>query len=211
MSQDEGTIFKYSTHENTILNVIRDQLKASNYPNKESLVSFIESISHPKNNHTDPWPIPKRDMVDLCDIVKKYYYNPHTFGSNSIKAVLPAILKSSKMVQEKYGQAIGEIVVSSQNFDSNHIWLKQEGSNIISPYKMLPNVFENFSYDEIESKVSDIKNIDNGGAALTAYGKIQYSDMPADERKEIAEALKRYCELDTLAMVMIYEHLNSII
>ena len=211
LSQDEGTIFKYSTHENTILNVIRDQLKASNYPNKESLVSFIESISHPKNNHTDPWPIPKRDMVDLCDIVKKYYYNPHTFGSNSIKAVLPAILKSSKMVQEKYGQAIGEIVVSSQNFDSNHIWLKQEGSNIISPYKMLPNVFENFSYDEIESKVSDIKNIDNGGAALTAYGKIQYSDMPADERKEIAEALKRYCELDTLAMVMIYEHLNSII
>jgi hypothetical protein len=150
-------------------------------------------------------------MVDLCDIVKKYYYNPHTFGSNSIKAVLPALLKSSKMVQEKYGQAISEIAVSSQNFDSNHIWLKQEGSNIISPYKMLPNVFENFSYDEIEAKVSDIENIDNGGAALTAYGKIQYSDMPADERKEIAEALKRYCELDTLAMVMIYEHLNSII
>ena len=88
-------------------------------------------------------------MVDLCDIVKKYYYNPHTFGSNSIKAVLPAILKSSKMVQEKYGQAISEIAVSSQNFDSNHIWLKQEGSNIISPYKMLPNVFENFSYEEI--------------------------------------------------------------
>jgi hypothetical protein len=115
------------------------------------------------------------------------------------------------MVQEKYGQAISEIAVSSQNFDSNHIWLKQEGSNIISPYKMLPNVFENFSYDEIEAKVSDIENIDNGGAALTAYGKIQYSDMPADERKEIAEALKRYCELDTLAMVMIYEHLNSII
>jgi enhancing lycopene biosynthesis protein 2 len=29
--------------------------------------------------------------------------------------------------------------------------------------------------------------------------------------QEIAEALKRYCELDTLAMVMIYEHLKSIV
>ncbi|MFT4851278.1 MAG: hypothetical protein ACI83B_003844 [Sediminicola sp.] len=211
LSQDEGTIFKYATHENTILNAIRDQLKSSKDLNKEALVSFIESISHPKNKHTDPWPTPKRDMVDLCDMVKKYYYNPHTFGSSSIKAVLPAILKSSNVVQEKYGQPISEIAVSSQNFESNHIWLKQEGSEIISPYKMLPHVFENISYDEIEAKVSDIENIDNGGAALTAYGKIQYTDMSDKERDEIADALKRYCELDTLAMVMIYEHLKSII
>ena len=96
--------------------------KSSNEPNKKSLVSFIVSISHPKNKHTDPWPTPKRDMVDLCDMVKKYYYNPHTFGSNSIKAVLPAILKSSKVVQEKYSQAISEIAVSSQNFDSNQAY-----------------------------------------------------------------------------------------
>lgn len=211
LSNDDGTIFKYATHENTILNAIREQLKASNYSNKEALISFIESISHPKRKHIDPWPIPKRDMVDLCDIIKKYYYNPHTFGSNSIKKVLPAVLKSSRFVQEKYKQSIGKIAISSQNFDANHIWLKKEGSEIISPYKMLPEVFENISNDEIEANVSDIDNIDNGGAALTAYGKIQYTDMSDNERQEIAEALKRYCELDTLAMVMIYEHLKSII
>jgi hypothetical protein len=211
LSKDEGTIFKYSTHENTILNAIRDQLKSSSETNKEPLISFIESISHPRNKHTDPWPTSKRDMVDLCDMVKKYYYNPHTFGSNSIKALLPAILKSSKLVKEKYGHPISEIAVSSQNFDSNHIWLKQVGNEIISPYKMLPHVFENISYDEIEAKFSDIENIDNGGAALTAYGKIQYTDMSDKEREEIADALKRYCELDTLAMVMIYEHLKSIV
>lgn len=28
-----------------------------------------------------------RAMVDLLDIVKKYYYNPRTKGSNSLKAV----------------------------------------------------------------------------------------------------------------------------
>ena len=59
--------------------------------------------------------------------------------------------------------------------------------------------------------MSNIDNIDDGGAALTAYGKIQYTDMTEKERVDIADALKRYCELDTLAMVMIYEHLKSLL
>jgi len=150
-------------------------------------------------------------MVDLCDVVKKYYYNPYTEGSNSIKKVLPALLKSSKVVQEKYGQPIGEIDISSQNFDANHIWLKKENNEISSPYNLLPPLFENMSEDEIHDNISELENINDGGAALTAYGKIQYTDMSGNERQEIAEALKRYCELDTLAMVMIYEHLKSIV
>ena len=56
-----------------------------------------------------------------------------------------------------------------------------------------------------------MKNIDDGGAALTAYVKIQYTDMSVKEREDISDALKRYCELDTLAMVMIYEHLKSLV
>ena len=67
------------------------------------------------------------------------------------------------------------------------------------------------SEDEIHDNISELENINDGGAALTAYGKIQYTDMSGNERQEIAEALKRYCELDTLAMVMIYEHLKSIV
>jgi hypothetical protein len=148
-------------------------------------------------------------MVDLCDIIIKYYYNPYTFGSNSIKKVLPAILKTSHFVQNKYSLPIDQINVSSKNFHSSHIWLTRENGEIKSPYKMLPPVFENFSAEAIEATVSDIENIDDGGAALTAYGKIQYTVMSANERLEIAEALKRYCELDTLAMVIIYEHLKS--
>ncbi len=34
--------------------------------------------------------------------------------------------------------------------------------------------------------------------------------MTEKERVDITDALKRYCELDTLAMVMIYEHLKSL-
>jgi hypothetical protein len=193
-------------------------LKASDYPNKGTLVSFIESISHPRKKHNDPWVVPlrqtgteTRDMVDLCKVVVKYYYNPHTFGSNSIKKILPAVLKSSMFIQEKYSQPIGKIRVTSKNLSPNHVWLKTENDEIISPYKMLPKVFKNVTQDEIENILSEIDNIDDGGAALTAYGKIQYTDMSERERQEISEALKRYCELDTLAMVMIYEHLKSIV
>ena len=150
-------------------------------------------------------------MVDLCDIVIKYYYNPHTFGSNSIKQVLPAILNSSLHIQEKYSKPIGAIAVSSKNLLSNHVWLKKKNDVVISPYKMLPPVFDKVSQEEIEDKLSSIENINDGGAALTAYGKIQYTDMSDNDRHDISEALKRYCELDTLAMVMIFEHLKFLV
>ena len=150
-------------------------------------------------------------MVDLCKVVIHYYYNPHTFGSNSIKKVLPAVLKSSQFVQDKYSKPIGTIGVSSKNLQDDHVWLKKLDNEIIDPYKSLPPVHNDISQDEIEARLSNIDNIDDGGAALTAYGKIQYTDMTEKEREDIAEALKRYCELDTLAMVMIYEHLKSLL
>jgi hypothetical protein len=79
------------------------------------------------------------------------------------------------------------------------------------PTNRYPPVHKNISQEEIEARLSNIDNIDDGGAALTAYGKIQYTDMTEKEREDISEALKRYCELDTLAMVMIYEHLKSLL
>jgi len=215
---DEGTIFKYSTHENTILNAIRDQLKFSDYPFKNELVSFIESISHPKDKHPDPWEVPTRlsgngtrDMVDLCAVIKKYYYNPHTKGSNSIKQVLPAVLKSSEFIQNKYSKSIKAIGVSSKNFKSKQVWLQKQNGEVINPYDLLPPLYENMTQDQINDTLSELENINDGGAALTAYGKIQYTDMTKQEREEISKSLKRYCELDTLAMVMIYEHLKSLV
>jgi hypothetical protein len=47
--------------------------------------------------------------------------------------------------------------------------------------------------------------------ALTAYAKLQYVDMTDKERDELTSGLKKYCELDTLAMVMIYEHFREIV
>jgi hypothetical protein len=208
---DNGTIFRFSHHENTILNAIRDQLKASNYQFKDVLIPFIEKISKPRDKHPDPWPVPERNMVDLCDVIKKYYYNPYSYGSNSIKKILPAVLKSSQLVKNKYSKTISDINVSSLNFPSHHIWLKEAQGEIVSPYNALPPLYENLSEEEIEKTISELESISDGGAALTAYGKIQYTDMSESEKEDIAKGLFHYCELDTLAMVMIYEHLKSLV
>lgn len=80
-----------------------------------------------------------------------------------------------------------------------------------SRYKLLPPVFENWSNDELDKLLSDVEDLNNGGAALTAYGFLQYTDMTQQECYKITEALLRYCELDTLAMVMLWEHFGEVV
>ena len=51
----------------------------------------------------------------------------------------------------------------------------------------------------------DDDELRDGGAALTSYARMQFEEMSDYEREEIRKALLKYCELDTMAMVMIYE------
>jgi hypothetical protein len=150
-------------------------------------------------------------MVDLCEVYKSYYFDPNTKGSNSIKAVLPALMKRSALLKNKYSQKIGDIGLTSKNFPTSHIWLTPDKTGIVNPYKSLPQVFIHWTNDELDEMLCNMEDLNNGGAALTAYGFIQYSDMSENERGSLANALLRYCELDTLAMVMIYEHFLEVV
>lgn len=208
LAQDEGTIFRFATHENSILNAISKQLMESNENDKDELISFIRTITKSTQKSAEQWE-GERNMVDLNEIVKWYYYNPATKGSNSIKAVLPAILKSSEFLRNKYSKTIGEIGLNSLNFNKNHTWLDLDKGNL-DPYKSLPKLFEEWSAEDVENTLSEMDGIANGGAALTAYSKLQFVDMEEREREELMDKLLRYCELDTLAMVMLYEHFLEI-
>ena len=90
LGNDNGTIFKFASHENTILNTIKNQLEESAEPEKASLISFIKTITKSTNNSSDSWH-GQRSMIDLREVIINCYYNPLTNGSNSIKYVLPAI------------------------------------------------------------------------------------------------------------------------
>jgi len=204
-----GSIFRYHNHENTIVNAIYKQLIDSDEKDKAELMEFIKSISHSTGNSPEKWR-GDRDMIDLWKVVKDYYYDPYTGGSNSIKDVLPAVLFSSRFLQNKYQKSIREINLTSINFDDNKILLKLEKGNPISPYKLLPPLFEGWDKEALDNNITEIEGISDGGAALAAYGKLQFEEVSVTERKAIETGLLKYCELDTLAMVMIYEYFREI-
>lgn len=81
-----------------------------------------------------------------------------------------------------------------------------DGDNVKNPYKILPKLFLDWTDEQIDQNLSEIETIADGGAALMAYAKLQYQNMTDLERSEIKSSLLKYCELDTLAMVMTYEH-----
>lgn len=209
LKHDNGSVFRFATHENSILNAIIQQLKNSSEADKEELISFLKSITVSKKDSVQSWE-GERKMIDLNLIVKDYYYNPYTKGSNSIKAVLPASLNSSEFLKNKYANCLEQINVSSKNFNGNHIWFSMKNDELVNPYKMLPSLYGGWENDEKDETISEIESIADGGEALTAYAKLQYEDMTEKERNEITSGLLKYCELDTLAMVMIYEHLREL-
>jgi len=209
LEKDEGSIFKFANHENTVLNQIYVQLSHSVEDDKVSLMDFIRTITHSRKDSAEEWE-GERDMVDLNKVIKDYYYNPLTKGSNSIKAILPAVLNTSEFLKNKYTNSISEINVTSKNFDINHVWLTYTDGKADDPYKTLPPVFENWNEEDLKGLISGMDHVKDGGAALTAYGKLQYTDMSETERQAITKSLLKYCELDTMAMVMIYEHLKEV-
>ena len=203
LEKDDGTVFRYAAHENSVLNQIAEQLAgADDVPDREELIDWIKTIT---NNKKTGWVGP-RDMVDLCELVKKHYYQLDMGGSNSIKKVLPAILNSSAFLQAKYSKPI----YTSRNF-TDQVWIQRDAEGRVKdPYKLLPPVFADMDQDEIDRIETDGKLAD-GGAAMTAYARMQFSDIPDAERAATCQALLRYCELDTLAMVMIWEAWREIL
>ena len=207
LEKDEGTIFRYAKHENTVLNQINRQLQyvdKNEIPDKNELQDFIFSITNDKRRTPKAG---KRNMVDMWQMVKDYFYDPRTLGSNSIKAVLPAVLSRSEYIQDKYSKPVygQNSEIPSKNFPDGWIWIQRdEYGNVIDPYKLLPKLFDDIDLEEAEKFITN-NELNSGGAALTAFAKMQFTEMTSQERDLIVKGLLKYCELDTLAMVMIYE------
>lgn len=207
LEQNEGTVFRYADHENTIICHIIEQLDdfGTEEPDYEDLRRFACTISHPGRNTPNPWQVGERDMVDLRQLVARHYFHRMMKGSQSIKYVLPAVLNDSKFLQDKYsGESYGYDVQpgSSKNF-SSQAWIQYAGDTVADPYQLLPTVLDEFDkerWDELWDE--DIKA---GGAAMAAYLRLQQPDLPEEYRQKVMKGLLKYCELDTLAMVMIVE------
>ncbi len=128
----------------------------------------------------DPGTIGARqlDMLKLC---REQYFHPGMGGSNSIKAVLDAVWQTSPAMRERFTEFTG------CNADP-----------ALGPYASLPTTLI----------VGSEESVTEGTGAMRAYFAMVYgveSDDPFASDKW-AELLRKYCRLDTLAMVLIWEH-----
>lgn len=201
LSRDQGTVFRWAAHENSVLNQLRSELLASAEPvaDRDDLVGFIESITN-RNDVVGP-----RDMVDLCDLSGRYYFHPATKGSASLKKVLPAVMQSSTRLREIYGvPCYGPGI--SLNVREPIAWWQERNGVAVDPYLLLPPLFADFTAEEVavldESLPEELRE---GGAAMAAYARLQSEDLPDAARNAMQQGLYRYCELDTLAMVMVVQ------
>jgi hypothetical protein len=199
---DRGSIFRYSPHENTVLRQIYRQLEDSNEADKQELHAFIDHITQVKDGH-----IGERTMVDLLPLMKRNYYNPQMQGSNSIKQLLPASIQGSPGIKKMFSLPLSENRIHSLNFPSDWVWLK-DGS--IDPYKALPLPFAELDLEHLSEYFEEDEELAEGGAAAMAYGKLQYTSLSKPERDALKTALLKYCELDTLAMVIAFWHLEEL-
>lgn len=203
---DSGTVFMWSNHEHTILSSILRQLQIDSHPpsDSEQLVAFITSLLSGN----------KRALVDLCRVAEKSYFHPSTKGSVSIKRVLPAVVATSPVLQTKYSLPIygRHDGIPSLNFSNSDgfTWLSKSASDVWNdPYQTL----KQYAISMIPAANSDdditLSIIGDGGAATTAYARLQFEQISENLRDLTNQALLRYCELDTLAMVMVMEAWNE--
>lgn len=200
LSSDDGAVLHYAPHEVSTLRAIAGQIRSrqAEIPNAAALLAFIDSLAPAGDQQ------PARQVIDLCRLVKRFYYAPSMGGSNSIKDVLPAILRESEFLRRKYSRPIYGAAggIPSRNF-SAMTWVDETDGRVRDPYLLLPPI-ESHGSPAVQGG-RYLKTLRNGGAAMQAYADLVLGDWSDARRQAIRNALLRYCELDTLAMVFIVE------
>ena len=204
---DNGTVFMWSHHENTILSRIVAQLESSPLPPEDTdqLIGFLRTLTKGGT----------RAMVNLCVLAERAFFHPDTKGSSSIKKVLPALFRESALLREAYTKPIygSPSGIRSLNFSSpeGFVWtdIDQEGF-ASDPYAKLKQTAIDLLPEEMMNRSKgETSIIAEGGAAATAYARLQFENLDEAAINRIKSALLRYCELDTLAMVMIMQAWQS--
>ncbi len=120
-------------------------------------------------------------LVDMNALTLKYYFHPIMKGKTSIKKVVDAIWKTTPALRQRFPA-----------------YIKEQSHDILSPYQSLPPLV----IDGEEVSVSE------GTGAIRAYQAMLYGKEKSNPivREQWKKLLLQYCQLDTLAMVMVYLH-----
>jgi hypothetical protein len=126
-------------------------------------------------------------LYDLNRACLEHYIHPRMFGSTSIKAVLPAVLSSDQQL-------------ATHPWFASTLGAMRPGNT--DPYSALPAV---------QLRGVAIPPVQGGLQAQESYLEILRAVRSGDFEKARAhgQLLQQYCQLDTLAMVMVWWHWRS--
>lgn len=184
----EGTLVQYSNFERNALKIIRKELmdEEEQVDDAEELIGWISEIinRHDSSHKSGPY------LSDLSRLVKNYYYNAEMEDSLSIKDVLQSIMAISPRLKEIYCRPY-----NSSNYNSITWWQPDGNGSVKSPYQLMTN-----------EEGEETEGIRRGTEAMVVYANLLSENLSGSEEQSYRKALLRYCELDTLAMFMIYQH-----
>ena len=171
-----GTPLMWTPFENTILRTILEQMEIFDYSNN-SLKSWLTNITTDKKQGREG------RFVDMNDLTLQYYFHPDMKGKTSIKKVLPAIWNNNPYLHSVP-------------------WFKKYVSDSalsLNPYDALSPVIGELENEEV---------VKDGTSAMKAYQDLMFGlDSENEERrKQLKRLLLQYCELDTMAMVIIWKY-----
>lgn len=206
----QGTVLTWSHYEKSTLKSVRRQLSERGTLDAELAEWFdglvgLQSSDGSEENAPEDAPVEAKSkelrIFDLLDVSREFYCHPHMNGSHSIKRVLDSIWPNAEALW-------------------SHPWFSEyykadSSGRPMDPYKTLVNGDDDLNLDETNEGDDASQDSSPGGepvtdgvGAMRAYQAMLYGKRRGDEahRARLAEALYRYCGLDTAAMVMIWKY-----
>ncbi|WP_277347495.1 DUF2779 domain-containing protein [Wenzhouxiangella sp. XN79A] len=205
---ESGTIFRWAPHENTVLNHIADQIERDDHgePDAAELIEWIRQRT--QRGHGKDRVFGEKNMVDQRQLAMELTFDPAIQGLTGIKRVLLSTIRHSEHLQDLYGKPVyGTAAMPSRNFEAFQ-WFQPTEHGIRDPYELLPPITlgpDGPDIAHLDEEFEPADQLKNGGAAMSAYLEIAAPGTTETRRANLRVALLKYCELDTLAMVMIMQ------
>ena len=191
---ETGTVLVWSHYEKTTLKGVRRQLRERGVLDASLAGWFDALVGREVADGEDETPVEQTRIVDMLKLSQRYFSHPAMNGSHSIKRVLDSVW------------ATGEFLWTDPWF-AQYYKIDADGRPL-DPYLTLKLTSASFELDESLDADGSGESVTDGVGAMRAYQTMIYGARRGDEahRTQLAEALYRYCGLDTAAMVMIWRY-----